>query len=195
MMSQTPGGFEMQNITAMQQIMQRLFLQSAVAQNMQIQQKLLQKLLLLQQSASGVLPFPPLPMEPLFSGDQPYLDQFGRAKTVRTGKWRWPPEKDDGDELAANFFELNLQKQAHKKLASHRSIEEKSSNDFDIHFDSFEFTEEDMKRSNKAGKEEKRQEEKHSTPGLIRKLKLSGELRSKLEMAHSKKNSKQKQVG
>ncbi|XP_065583827.1 uncharacterized protein LOC136042818 [Artemia franciscana] len=51
-----------------------------------------------------------------------------------------------------------------------------------------------MKRSNKAGKEEKRQEEKHSTPGLIRKLKLSGELRSKLEMAHSKKNSKQKQV-
>ena len=51
MMSQTPGGFEMQNITAMQQIMQRLFLQSAVAQNMQIQQKLLQKLLLLQQSA------------------------------------------------------------------------------------------------------------------------------------------------
>ncbi|KAK2702141.1 hypothetical protein QYM36_019271, partial [Artemia franciscana] len=87
--------------------------------------------------SSGVPPFPPLPMEPLFSGDQPYLDQFGRAKTVRTGKWRCPPEKDDGDE----------------------------------------------------------QEEEHSTPGLIRKLKLSGELRSKLEMAHSKKNSKQKQVG
>ncbi|KAK2702272.1 hypothetical protein QYM36_019134, partial [Artemia franciscana] len=39
------------------------------------------------------------------------------------------------------------------------------------------------------------QEEEHSTPGLIRKLKLSGELRSKLEMAHSKKNSKEKQVG
>ncbi|XP_065559306.1 unconventional myosin-XV-like isoform X1 [Artemia franciscana] len=325
MMSPTPGGFEMQNITAMQQNMQRLFLQSAVAQNMQIQQQLIAQnqalQQLLQQSAaaftgtpepsfpsqeqwsperrladvprdrkskeqvpppvlpksksscnldssvesidrliprieekkerheksssersnvisvsalkshleskqhavvkkealenrplaassrrtsevesiqpakSGVPPPPPLPMEPLFSGDQPFLDQFGRAKTVRIGKWRWPPEKDDGDESAANFLEFKLQKQAQKKLASQRSIEEESANDFDIHFDSFEFKEEDVKtRPNKAGKEEERQEVKHSTPGSIGKLKLSGELRSKLEMVHSKKNSKQKQV-
>ncbi|KAK2723303.1 hypothetical protein QYM36_001828, partial [Artemia franciscana] len=36
------------------------------------------------------------------------------------------------------------------------SIEEESVNDFDILFDSFEFKEEDMKKSNKAGKEEER---------------------------------------
>ncbi|KAK2709869.1 hypothetical protein QYM36_013523 [Artemia franciscana] len=125
--------------------------------------------------SSGVPPFPPLPMEPLFSGDQPYLDQFGRAKTVRVGKWRCPPEKDDGDELAANFFEFKLQKQAHKKLASQRA-----SVFIYLFISSVQLY---------------LQEEEHSTPGLIRKLKLSGELRSKLEMAHSKKNSKQKQVG
>lgn len=130
---------------------QRAFLQSAMAQNIQIQQQLfaqnqaLQTLLSQQDSTSPVSPPigtaitsqtnvrkqsfkrrspsspymevmrntrkissdsanslipppPPPPMPPLDFKDpsetRPFLDPYGRAKTVRIGKWRWPPPKD-----------------------------------------------------------------------------------------------------
>lgn len=48
---------------------------------------------------NGIPPPPPPPMPPPIDGTdpsevRPFMDPYGRAKTVRIGKWRWPPPKD-----------------------------------------------------------------------------------------------------
>merc|ERR1719192_64504 len=45
----------------------------------------------------------------------PTLDAYERAKTVRIGKWRWPPPKEDGDALAEGFFEFKMRKMKQKE--------------------------------------------------------------------------------
>lgn len=47
---------------------------------------------------NGIPPPPPPPMPPPLDGTdpsevRPFMDPYGRAKTVRIGKWRWPPPK------------------------------------------------------------------------------------------------------
>lgn len=44
-------------------------------------------------------PPPPLPPD-VIEGSRPFVDPYGRAKTVRIGKWRWPPAPED------NFTEM-----------------------------------------------------------------------------------------
>lgn len=116
------------------------FLQSAFAQNLQIQQQLIAQNQALQQLLQQTLgvgessptppdkkvvserlsyssnnsgsggrpppPPPPLPPSPL-QGHRPFIDPYGRAKTVRIGKWRWPPKDDEcgggGDHGMAGF--------------------------------------------------------------------------------------------
>ncbi|CAG9785914.1 unnamed protein product [Diatraea saccharalis] len=130
------------DMNAYHQNLQRAFLQSAMAQNLQIQQQLLAQnqalqTLLAGQAADppdseptspvcastvvhaqvhspprassktrreaddgpGAPPPPPPPMPPPLhamdpSEARPFMDPYGRAKTVRIGKWRWPPPKD-----------------------------------------------------------------------------------------------------
>ena len=43
------------------------------------------------------------------------LDAFGRAKTVRIGKWRWPPAKEDMDGATEGFFEFKMRKSMQNK--------------------------------------------------------------------------------
>jgi myosin-15 len=38
------------------------------------------------------------------------MDAYTRARTVRIGKWRWPPPKEDGDALAEGFFQFKMRK-------------------------------------------------------------------------------------
>ena len=38
------------------------------------------------------------------------MDAYSRARTVRIGKWRWPPPKEDGDALAEGFFQFKMRK-------------------------------------------------------------------------------------
>lgn len=57
-------------------------------------------------------PPPPPPPPPLSPG----TDVFGRAKTVRIGKWRWPPLSEEGGPVAnANFIEFKRKKQIEKQ--------------------------------------------------------------------------------
>lgn len=49
------------------------------------------------------------------------MDEFGRAKTVRIGKWRWPPARTDADDAgqpvdAASFLEFKMQQKLRKKV-------------------------------------------------------------------------------
>lgn len=155
-----------------QQHMQRAFLQSAMVQNLQIQQQLLAqnqalKTLLNQQetspsptqspsslsnasksprkssfkgrvtsplfvdndrsrkassdsNSSHIPPPPPPPMPPPLeyhdpSGTRPFLDPYGRAKTVRIGKWRWPPPQDGTQiEVDENFMHFKMRQSQRK---------------------------------------------------------------------------------
>jgi myosin-15 len=65
-------------------------------------------------------PPPPMPPEPEVvdpSESRPFLDPYGRAKTVRIGKWRWPPPKDS--ENADSFLEFKI-RQHHRKSTQHQ---------------------------------------------------------------------------
>lgn len=57
-------------------------------------------------------PMPPPPEDP--SEVRPFMDPYGRAKTVRIGKWRWPPPKDDSD---TSFMQFKLkQRRKHSQV-------------------------------------------------------------------------------
>ena len=49
-----------------------------------------------------------MPTEPI-EGSRPFVDPYGRAKTVRIGKWRWPP-RDNND-----VFLINSKKEAQEE--------------------------------------------------------------------------------
>ncbi len=67
-------------------------------------------------------PPPPFPPETFFgdlNATHPLMDAFGRAKTVRIGKWRWPPPRTDDDGVAnpvgvGSFLEFKMQQQRKK---------------------------------------------------------------------------------
>lgn len=61
---------------------------------------------------------PPAPDNCDPSGSRPFLDMYGRAKTVRIGKWRWPPPKDSVPN-SDNFMEFKI-RQHHRKSAQHQ---------------------------------------------------------------------------
>lgn len=58
------------------------------------------------------MPPPPDLIDP--SEVRPFMDPYGRAKTVRIGKWRWPPPKDDND---TSFLQFKLkQRRKHSQV-------------------------------------------------------------------------------
>ena len=67
-------------------------------------------------SSNGIIkmipPPPPPPPPPLSPG----TDVFGRAKTVRIGKWRWPPPSEENGGIGGNnFIEFKRKKQIEKQ--------------------------------------------------------------------------------
>lgn len=69
---------------------------------------------------SVVPPPPPLPPPPELidpSETRPFMDPYGRAKTVRIGKWRWPPPKDDNSQ-DTSFIQFKMkQKRKHSHVS------------------------------------------------------------------------------
>lgn len=155
-----------------QQQVQRAFLQSAMAQNLQIQQQLIAQnqalqTLLSQQDTSNptspqnvspiqsplrkqsvktrnesssvyqdvlrnrkvssdsggslIPPPPPPPLPPPLElkdplEARPFIDPYGRAKTVRIGKWRWPPPQGmTPADAAENFIHFKMMRQNQRK--------------------------------------------------------------------------------
>ena len=70
---------------------------------------------------SVVPPPPPLPPPPELidpSEVRPFMDPYGRAKTVRIGKWRWPPPKDDNSQdTSFRQFKLKNQQRKHSQVS------------------------------------------------------------------------------
>lgn len=270
----TPNGTD---IAAYQQNLQRAFLQSAMAQNIQIQQQLLAQNQALQQllsqqateatkpissetptvrshqqqnqspmirkqssfsnrksssspssastndfkarkastesnmsimSRNGVPPPPPLP-PPLEGGDpsevRPFLDPYGRAKTVRIGKWRWPPPKDGSNpENGEDFIQFKMRQNQQRKLTPNKDqnpmmvitnghghatktsmkittpTTQASAEWEEIEFETV------IKESERSSKSHSKRSFEvgaaRPSPGSIGKLKLSSEMKQRLEM-------------
>lgn len=251
---------------AYQQQVQRAFLQSAMAQNIQIQQQLmaqnqaLQNLLTQQNdsppssqavspnqnhspenrktsfkfrsetsstfnevlrnrkvsSDSGgslIPPPPPPPMPPPLDltdplEARPFLDPYGRAKTVRIGKWRWPPPKGAIlAETAEDFMHFKMRQNQRKTTpqSQHHSGSNGSPNGSNpgIEWEEFDVLDGSL-AANVAEKSKERfksdpslnkssavvtRVQKRSfdigaerpNPGSVGKLKLSSEMRQRLE--------------
>nr|XP_050849060.1 unconventional myosin-XV isoform X2 [Vespula vulgaris] len=177
----------------------------------------------------GVPPPPPMP-PPLESHDpsesRPFLDPYGRAKTVRIGKWRWPPPSDSNENQSQDsFIEFKMrQQQQQRKITPH--YQEFQQNDVEPVAEGGTVEWEEFEIENIAGNEERtmvvhastgavnRHENGHKeegekkkkkskssleigaqrpSPGSIGKLKLSSEMRQRLEKVtanHSVRSTK-----
>lgn len=257
---------------AYQQHMQRTFLQSAMAQNLQIQQQLLaqnqalQTLLTQQEHVSPgspvntttsitttvrklsmnsrspphmevskgmrkssnesmsqhshIPPPPPPPMPPPMymdpSGARPFLDPYGRAKTVRIGKWRWPPAKDGQQpQISEEDYMKFKMRQHHQRKQSPQANNLSPGSGSHIEWDEFEVAQvtkmmkgEEQEASDNHHNHHQQQQQQHSPPGgqvvatkqtrrsfdigaerpppgSVGKLKLSSEMRLRLEQVTS----------
>lgn len=94
---------------------------------------------------SHIPPPPPPPMPPPLefhdpSGARPFLDPYGRAKTVRIGKWRWPPPQDGTqvDLSDENFMHFKLMRQNQRKQTPQSQNSNNSSPTTSVEWDEFE---------------------------------------------------------
>ena len=122
------------------------------------------------------------------------MDPYSRARTVRIGKWRWPPPKDETstEQPVEGFFEFKMRKMSEKK---------QDPNDFDQerHHDSFETNEEIQgidwgyeKMPTQQQQIHKMEQQSSPSNGSVGKLKLTSEMKEKLEAVTgggSRKNS------
>ncbi|XP_076390888.1 unconventional myosin 10A isoform X2 [Megachile rotundata] len=172
----------------------------------------------------GVPPPPPMP-PPLESHDpsesRPFLDPYGRAKTVRIGKWRWPPPSDSNENQSQDSFIEFKMRQQHQQRKITPQYQEYNQGDgehstegaveweeFEIenivgveekithapvpskHENGYKEEGEKKKKKSKSGLEVGAQ---RPSPGSIGKLKLSSEMRQRLEKVtanHSVRSTK-----
>ncbi|KAJ2939726.1 hypothetical protein O0L34_g17919 [Tuta absoluta] len=236
------------DINSYHQNLQRAFLQSAMAQNLQIQQQLLAQNQALQtllagqvvesteseptspvrsstvvhaqvhaqvhspprnnvmkirresneSSTTGAAPPPPPPMPPpLHATDEVrgFMDPYGRAKTVRIGKWRWPPPKNEsGQDTTQDFTKFKMRQiqrrntpQSQTNGVEHepRGRSRSEASPSGVEWEEFEVdgpvspsreppTSRTARRSFEIGAQ-------RPSPGSVGKLKLSSEMRQRLE--------------
>ncbi|XP_076621995.1 unconventional myosin 10A isoform X4 [Colletes latitarsis] len=140
----------------------------------------------------GVPPPPPMP-PPLESHDpsesRPFLDPYGRAKTVRIGKWRWPPPSDSNENQSQDSFIEFKMRQQHQQRNEERVIMTTSVST-SKHENGYKEEGEKKKKKSKSALEVGAQ---RPSPGSIGKLKLSSEMRQRLEKVtanHSVRSTK-----
>ncbi|XP_024944481.1 uncharacterized protein LOC107271471 isoform X3 [Cephus cinctus] len=175
-------------------------------------------------NGKGVPPPPPPMPPPLESHDpsesRPFLDPYGRAKTVRIGKWRWPPPSDSNEAQSQDsFIEFKMRQQQQQRKITPQyqeyQVEADQAMEGGVEWEEFEIenivgNEErtgasgGSRHENGHGKEDGDKKKKKSksgfeigaqrpSPGSIGKLKLSSEMRQRLEKVtanHSVRSTK-----
>ena len=143
------------------------------------------------------------PQAPMLPSGGP-MDAYTRARTVRIGKWRWPPPKEDGEALAEGFFEFKMRKMKHKddgfditdmkneSLETSGEIQGLDWGDMNDDFnkglkrsqskDSFTIMDDDDGQP-------REKSESPSNNGNVGKLKISSEMKEKLEAAMGSRKS------
>ena len=135
------------------------------------------------------------------------MDAYSRARTVRIGKWRWPPPKEDGDALAEGFFQFKMRKMKEREgfddptdgarnesLETSGEIQGLDWNEFNDELkrsqskDSFTIMDDMLDSGERRGISKS---PTGSGQGTVGKLKISNEMKEKLEaaMGGSRKSS------
>ncbi|XP_054281634.1 unconventional myosin-XV-like isoform X2 [Macrosteles quadrilineatus] len=140
---------------------------------------------------SVVPPPPPMPPPPEL-GDpnevRPFMDPYGRAKTVRIGKWRWPPPKDDNE---SPFMQMQMKlKQRRKHSQELNEVDGGVSGsveweEFEIPDQSIQTSTPNIKHDLQVHKSAIKSLEvgaQRPSPGSVGKLRISSEMKYKLEM-------------
>ena len=136
-----------------------------------------------------------------------WMDENSRARTVRIGKWRWPPPKEDGDALAEGFFQFKMRKMKEREgfddptdgarnesLETSGEIQGLDWNEFNDELkrsqskDSFTIMDDMLDSGERRGISKS---PTGSGQGTVGKLKISNEMKEKLEaaMGGSRKSS------
>ncbi|XP_016845570.1 unconventional myosin-XV isoform X2 [Nasonia vitripennis] len=168
-------------------------------------------------SNKGVPPPPPMP-PPLELHDpsesRPFIDPYGRAKTVRIGKWRWPPPSDSNEAQNQDSFIEFKMRQQHQMRKITPQYQEYQQGDNEpmteggVEWEEFEIenivnNEERtvvvhaaatvVRHENGYKEDGDKKKKKKPSPGSIGKLKLSSEMRQRLEKVtanHSVRSTK-----
>uniref|UniRef100_A0A182SEN8 Myosin motor domain-containing protein n=1 Tax=Anopheles maculatus TaxID=74869 RepID=A0A182SEN8_9DIPT len=176
-------------------------------------------------SSSNLIPPPPPPPlpPPLEMKDpfevRPFLDPYGRAKTVRIGKWRWPPPQgvQASTETEENFIQFKMTRQSNRKTtpqSQHSSnMDSPIGSPNGVEWEEFEIDQKLQEQANRDGAEGAKgsgsggqqgaRVAKRSfdigadrpAPNSVGKLKLSNEMRQRLEQVtagHSVRSSSAK---
>ena len=138
------------------------------------------------------------PNTPRQDGLNPMMDPYSRARTVRIGKWRWPPPKDElqGDQSGAGgatsegFFEFKMRKMSEKMSgldpSSAGHLDEPSTE-----MEHFEWSQEELEPEQQT--DPSHIESPASGGASVGKLKLTSQMKEKLEAvtggSGSRKNS------
>ena len=144
------------------------------------------------------------------------LDAYGRAKTVRIGKWRWPPAKEDMDGNTEGFFEFKMRKNMKTKDGGTEGHQDQLHDSFDDPSDEIQGLDWGDQDNEEFNKGLKRSQSKDSftimddsqdngaalrprlespvaahaqTGGNVGKLKISSEMKEKLEAAMGSRKS------
>ncbi|XP_060523322.1 unconventional myosin-XV [Cylas formicarius] len=146
---------------------------------------------------SGIPAPPPLPppideVDP--SESRPFMDPYGRAKTVRIGKWRWPPPKDgSSNENGEDFMHFKMRQHQRKVTPTSKeavsingsvSMKSETAAEWEeIEFEPVVKETERLARTN--SKKAFEIGAARPSPGSIGKIKLSSEMRQRLELVTS----------
>lgn len=159
-------------------------------------------------SRGGIPPPPPPPMPPPIdecdpSEVRPFMDPYGRAKTVRIGKWRWPPPKGENTpENSEDFMRFKMRqnqrkvtpnKDSNPLLTNGYSNSSSNSNSMQLAQTSAEWEEIEFEPIIRETEKVTKVSSKRSfevgaarpAPGSVGKLKLSSEMRQRLEQVTS----------
>ncbi|KYN10968.1 Myosin-XV [Trachymyrmex cornetzi] len=164
----------------------------------------------------GVPPPPPMP-PPLESHDpsesRPFLDPYGRAKTVRIGKWRWPPPSDSNENQGQDSFiefKMRQQHQQRKLTPQYQEYDQgegEATTEGGVEWEEFEientsyfslcvyigFKKATIQTVGSFRRSALEVGAQRPSPGSIGKLKLSSEMRQRLEKVtanHSVRSTK-----
>ncbi|XP_014277405.1 unconventional myosin-XV isoform X2 [Halyomorpha halys] len=127
------------------------------------------------------LPPPPEPGDP--SEARPFMDPYGRAKTVRIGKWRWPPPKDSDAADSSSFLQF--------KMKQRRKHSQDINEPEGIEWEEFEMNESPPINNSKPEVNNSKSSNsfkslevgaQRPSPGSVGKLRISNEMKHKLEM-------------
>ncbi|XP_055630321.1 unconventional myosin-XV [Toxorhynchites rutilus septentrionalis] len=158
-------------------------------------------------SSSNLIPPPPPPPlpPPLEMKDplevRPFLDPYGRAKTVRIGKWRWPPPQGstnaESEENFTHFKMRQINRKTTPQPQNHSNVQSPVGSPSGIEWDEFEIEQQvnsnrgnvhesidQHQKSNQTNRVSKRSFDigaDRPSPSSVGKLKLSNEMRQRLE--------------